>query len=238
MEGGSPAFHGTGHEDEYVGGWSNEWLMNPYSLPLHREPKTSGLKQVDFQWSAATTVYRFFAGGVPFQNGISVSTEHGARNTADAMYSSVAYFYARDDPFRMLDEVDVAGPIELTATFEGRYDDVELKESGRIVEKSAKHAFRNPAGASHLRLRRIFDRSTVQEAQVLVNGKGAVVWYQPGANAHHRWGEADFLLPDLLARGTERLEIEIRPLRPGWNEFRYELWGLPWRAERAERRVR
>ena len=35
-----PAFHGTGHEDEYLGGWSNEWLMNPYSLPMHGEPKT------------------------------------------------------------------------------------------------------------------------------------------------------------------------------------------------------
>jgi hypothetical protein len=86
----TPAFHGTGHEDEYLGGWSNEWLMNPYSLPMHGEPKTSALKQVDFQWSAATTVYRFFPGGVPFQNGISVSTEHGPRNTANAMYSSVS----------------------------------------------------------------------------------------------------------------------------------------------------
>jgi hypothetical protein len=222
-----PAFHGTGHEDEYLGGWSNEWLMNPYSLPLHGEPKTAGLEQVDFQWSAATTVYRFFPGGIPFQNGISVSTEHGPRNTADAMYSSVSYFYARDDAFRKLDEADVGGPLELTSTFEGRYDDVELKESGRIVEKSSKHAFRAPEGSSHLRLRRLFDQSAVQEAEVLVNGTSAGIWYQPATNAHHRWGETDFLLPESLTRGAESLSIEIRPLRPGWSEFRYELWGLP-----------
>ncbi|MGW8181360.1 MAG: DUF2961 domain-containing protein, partial [bacterium] len=30
----NPRFHGTGHEDEYQGGWSTFWLTNPYSLPL------------------------------------------------------------------------------------------------------------------------------------------------------------------------------------------------------------
>jgi hypothetical protein len=222
-----PAFHGTGHEDEYLGGWSNEWLMNPYSLPMHGEPMTSGLKQVDFQWSAATTVYRFFPGGIPFQNGISVSTEHGARNTANAMYSSVAYYYARDDAFRKLDEIDVAGAVELTSTFEGRYDEVELSDSGRIVETSSKFTLKVPAGSSHLRLRRLFDQNATQEAEVFVNGKRAGVWYQPGTNPHHRWGETDFLLPESLTRGAAGLEVEIRVVQRGWNEFRYELWGLP-----------
>jgi hypothetical protein len=222
-----PAFHGTGHEDEYLGGWSNEWLMNPYSLPLHGEPKTAGLKQVDFQWSAATTVYRFFPGGIPFQNGISVSTEHGPRNRANAMYSSVAYFYARDEPFQKLDEIDVEGPLELTSTFEGRYDEVEMGDSGRVIGTSSKNVFEVPEGSSHLRLRRLFDQSAIQEAEVFVNGKRAGIWYQPGTNPHHRWGEADFLLPESLTRGAGRLEIEIRAVQPGWNEFRYELWGLP-----------
>jgi hypothetical protein len=221
-----PAFHGTGHEDEYLGGWSNEWLMNPYSLPLHGEPKTADLKQVDFQWSAATTVYRFFPGGIPFQNGIAVSTEHGPRNTANAMYSSVTYFYRRNDAFRKLGQIEVDGPLSLSSTFEGRYDAAELKDSGRIVEKSAKHGFSVPAGSSHLRIRRLFDQSAIQEAEVLVNGNRAGIWYQAETNARNRWAESDFLLPETLTRGQERLEIEIRPLRDGWNEFRYELWGL------------
>jgi hypothetical protein len=227
----TPAFHGTGHEDEYLGGWSNEWLMNPYSLPMHGEPMTTELKQVDFQWSAATTVYRFFPGGVPFQNGISVSTEHGPRNTANAMYSSVAYYYARDDAFQKFDEIDVDGPVRLTSTFDGRYDEVEVSDSGRIVVTSSKYAFDVPAGSSHLRLRRLFDQSAIQEAEVLVNGERAGVWYQPGTNPHHRWGETDFLLPESLTQGASRLEVEIRVVQPGWNEFRYELWGQ--RAERS-----
>jgi hypothetical protein len=221
-----PAFHGTGHEDEYLGGWSNEWLMNPYSLPLHGEPKTAGLTQVDFQWSAATTVYRFFPGGIPFQNGISVSTEHGPRNSANAMYSSVSYYYARDDTFRKLGEIDVEGSLELTSTFEGRYDEIELSDSGRKVETRSRQAFDVPPGASHLRLRRLFDQSKPQEAEVFVNGKRAGVWYEPGTNSHHRWAETDFLLPESLTRGAGRIDIELRPVQPGWNEFRYELWGL------------
>ncbi len=228
-----PAFHGTGHEDEYLGGWSNEWLMNPYSLPMHGEPKTSGLKQVDFQWSAATTVYRFFPGGVPFQSAISVSTEHGPRNTANAMYSSVAYYYAGNDAFQKLTEIDVEGPLALTSTFEGRYDEAELSDSGRSVDTSSKHRFAVPAGSSYLRLRRLYDQSAIQEAEVFVNGKKAGVWYQPETNSHHRWAESDFLLPESLTSGEGRLEIEIRAIQPGWSEYRYEIWGLPWRAERA-----
>jgi hypothetical protein len=61
---------------------------------------------------------------------------------------------------------------------------------------------------------------------VFVNGR-AGVWYESETNAHHRWGETDFLLPDSLTRGARRLEVEIRVVRPGWTEFRYELWGLP-----------
>jgi hypothetical protein len=220
-----PAFLGTGHEDEYLGGWSNEWLMNPYSLPLHGEPLTTALQQVDFQWSAATTVYRFFPGGIPFQNGISVSTEHGARNNANAMYSSVVYFYSREDAFEKLAEWDVDGPVELISTFEGRYDGAELSDRGRVVETSSKHTFDVPRGSSDLRLRRLFDRREAQEAEVFVNGKRAGIWYRPDTNSQHRWGESDFLLPASTTGGADRLEIEIRPIQSGWNEFRYQLWG-------------
>jgi D-arabinan exo alpha-(1,3)/(1,5)-arabinofuranosidase (non-reducing end) len=222
-----PAFLGTGHEDEYLGGWSNEWLMNPYSLPMHGEPKTSGLRQVDFQWSAATTVYRFFVSGVPFQNGISVSTEHGARNTAEAMYSSVAYYYGRPDAFQKLDELEVDGALELTSEFEGRDDEVTVTDRGRAVEVGGRSSFslEIPAGASHLRLRRLFDQKETQEAEVLVNGKSVGLWYTATTNPYKRWAESDFLLPDSASRGAKRLDFEIRVLRPGWNEFRYELWG-------------
>jgi hypothetical protein len=221
-----PSFHGTGHEDEYLGGWSNEWLMNPYSLPMHGEPKTADLSQVDFQWSAATTVYRFFVRGVPFRNGISVSTEHGAGNTATASYSSVAYFYARPEPFAKLAELDPDGSVELVSRFEGRGDGEEVRDSGRVVSERSSFELAVPEGASDLRLRRLYDQSSIQEAEVWVNGKSAGIWYSAATNATRRWAESDFLLPGELTAGARRLRIEIRALQPGWNEFRYELWGF------------
>ncbi|HXV60027.1 MAG TPA: glycoside hydrolase family 172 protein [Vicinamibacteria bacterium] len=222
-----PAFHGTGHEDEYLGGWSNEWLMNPYSLPMHGEPKTTELTQVDFQWSAATTVYRFFPGGIPFQRGISVSTEHGTRNSVDAMYSSVAYYYAQSEAMEKIGEIDVDGPIELTSQFEGRDDDVDVTDRGRVVSERSRFTFDVPPGFARFRLRRLFDQSSPQEAEVWIGGTKAGVWYTATTNEHKRWAEADYLLPASLTAGKERLEVEFRMLRPGWNEFRYELWGIP-----------
>ena len=193
-------FHGTGHEDEYLGGWSNEWLMNPYSLPMHGEPKTTGLRQVDFQWSAATTVYRFFAGGIPFQNGIQVSTEHGAKNTATAMYSSVAYYYYRPEA---MDDVS-------------RIADGERSRFVITVEP----------GYRHLRLRRSFDPSERQEAEVWLNGSRMGIWSYRAEDPHASQAESDFLLPAAAIDGETELTFEIRAEGDSFRTYGYELWGL------------
>ncbi len=88
-----PRFHGTGHEDEYQGGWSNFWLTNPYSLPLFGEPKSEGLVNIDGQINGSTTAYRFWPGKIPFAKSITISTEHGNRNDTPANYSSLVYYY-------------------------------------------------------------------------------------------------------------------------------------------------
>jgi hypothetical protein len=88
-----PRFHGTGHEDEYQGGWSTFWLMNPYSLPLFGEPKTRDLIDVFGQINGSTTVYRFWPGKIHFAQSIRISTEHGNQNDTPANYSSLVYYY-------------------------------------------------------------------------------------------------------------------------------------------------
>jgi len=88
-----PRFHGTGHEDEYQGGWSTFWLTNPYSLPLFGEPKTEGLIDVFGQVNGSTTVYRFWPGKIHFHKSIKISTEHGNHNDTPANYSSLVYYY-------------------------------------------------------------------------------------------------------------------------------------------------
>jgi len=89
----TPRFHGTGHEDEYQGGWSTFWLENPYSLPLFGEPKTENLIDIFGQVNGSTTVYRFWPGGIRFGKSIRVSTEHGHANDTPANYSSLVYYY-------------------------------------------------------------------------------------------------------------------------------------------------
>lgn len=238
-----PAFHGTGHEDEYLGGWSNEWLMNPYSLPMHGEPATRGLTQVDFQWNASTTVYRFFPGGVPYQSHLSISTEHGVDNTAPAMYSSVAYYYQRQATMRKVDTLDVgdvrdeqrhgyrAAPAatvtHLVAQFEGVNDGVDVADDGRDIVRTSRFSLTAPGPSRGLRLRRLYDQSTIQEAEVWVNGAKAGVWYSPATNTARRWAETDFLIPAELVRRRPALDIEIRVVGGPWSEYKYELWSIP-----------
>lgn len=89
----NPRFHGTGHEDEYQGGWSTFWLTNPYSLPLFGQPKTENLIDVFGQVNGSTTVYRFWPGKIHFSHAITISTEHGNMNDTPANYSSLVYYY-------------------------------------------------------------------------------------------------------------------------------------------------
>ncbi|MHC4691661.1 MAG: glycoside hydrolase family 172 protein [Planctomycetota bacterium] len=88
-----PRFHGTGHEDEYQGGWSTFWLTNPYSLPLFGQPKTKDLIDVFGQVNGSTTAYRFWPGKIHFRKSIRISTEHGNQNDTPANYSSLVYYY-------------------------------------------------------------------------------------------------------------------------------------------------
>lgn len=88
-----PRFHGTGHEDEYQGGWSTFWLTNPYSLPLFGQAKTEGLIDVFGQVNGSTTAYRFWPGKIHFKESIVISTEHGNHNDTPANCSSLVYYY-------------------------------------------------------------------------------------------------------------------------------------------------
>ena len=76
-------------------------------------------------------------------------------------------------------------------------------------------------------MRRLFDQSVVQEAEVWVNGTKAGVWYSPATNTSKRWAEADFLIPAELTAGRSALDVEIRVLQGPWSEYRYELWTIP-----------
>lgn len=89
----SPSIHGTGHEDDFLGGWSNEFFDRPFTLPMHGVPKTELLERVPgTQYNAKITAYRLFP-GITFLGHVRHSTEHGPANMRDADYESATFLY-------------------------------------------------------------------------------------------------------------------------------------------------
>ena len=84
-----------------------------------------------------------------------------------------------------------------------------------------------PDSARGLRLRRLYDQSAIQDAEVWVNGTNAGAWYSAATNTTKRWAESDFLIPASLVAGRSTLDIEIRVVSGTWSEYRYELWAAP-----------
>ncbi len=81
----SPVIEGTGTEDYFSSGWYFD--RGTYSAPYH------GLV-IKEEHPLRISAYRWhIEDAIPFQRSIRFTIEHGARNTATADYSSVAYFY-------------------------------------------------------------------------------------------------------------------------------------------------
>lgn len=80
-----PQINGTGTEDYFCSGWY--FNKGPYSAPYHG----CVIKDVDHARIAA---YRWhIEDAMPFHKNILVTIEHGDRDSVQADYSSVAYFY-------------------------------------------------------------------------------------------------------------------------------------------------
>ena len=88
----TPALHGTGHEDDHLGGWSNEFLDTPFSLPMHGEPAVE-MQDRTGQYNGNCSLYRLWP-GVGFLDGIHHSVEHGTENVKNYNYSGTAFWYS------------------------------------------------------------------------------------------------------------------------------------------------
>jgi hypothetical protein len=245
----TPSMHGTGHEDDHLGGWSNEFFERPFSLPMHGEPKTEIIDHpAGAQYNANTTLYRLWP-GIGFLRRVQHSVEHGSRNGVLADYASLTFGYRGvDERLVRTDAVDVGDPasraahgytapgespaVSLTSTFEGRGSHV----AGN-VPLSALHAAAR--GEVHMRLaiapenagvklRRLFDQTTGrQRARVDVDGRTVGHWYVAEANGTARWAERDFVLPAAATEGKRAIEVDlvIEGDAP-WDAARYEAWSI------------
>ena len=169
----TPALHGTGHEDDHLGGWSNEFLDTPFSLPMHGEPAVEMLDR-NGQYNGNCSLYRLWP-GVQFLDGIRHSVEHGTENVKNYNYSGTAFRYAFDglrliltdrlDPcdeasrqahgVKVQNESDVA---ELTSSFEGcGYLEMVTMPHRSHLNRMAFRATLDPSNRG-LFLRRVFDQ--------------------------------------------------------------------------------
>jgi hypothetical protein len=180
----TPNIHGTGHEDDHLGGWSNEFLERPFSLPMQGCPKTVILDQpLNGQTNADATMYRLYA-GIPFLRAIRHSTEHGPSNQRQSNYSSATFVY------RQLRERLVKGG--------------EAPYAGNVVL-----AIR--PDNEGVKLRFDFDGSEAKRIRVAVDGVLVGTWYVPRGTAPAGPAESDFFVPPQIAKGKSSLALTLEP---------------------------
>lgn len=248
----TPSIHGTGHEDDHLGGWSNEFFSRPFSLPMQGAPRTDLLDTgAEFQKNGKSSMYRLWP-GITFEQSIRHSTEHGTGNTIAANYAAATFLYrqpavrsVRTDAFDVGD-TDAASAhayaapdhVEavLTSAFEGDSD---------AVATTVLHEYASPAtftlaiapNNDGVVLRRMFDRSeaplqsTLDVDGVRIRGERT---FGPVAGGRV-WAERDVFVPAQVTQGKSQVTVRWVPdtspkaagapaRRP--NAARFEAWTI------------
>jgi len=239
--GASPAWHGTGTEDFYEGGWyflgASMPAATPFTaLPAYEEETGSCAQQ-------CVQAGRLLIGdSIPFANSLSFGIEHGAVNTDPAAQSWTSYWYGNEQVgVRQTDVLDTADDrsraghdyradgetrSSLRGTMEGLGHTAALERQTTSATGTVTFtADVDPLNAGVL-LRRLGDQGEAgQGAQVRVDGVPAGVWRQPLGNTASRWLEDQFSLPPTLVAGKEAVTVELSPEpgTPAWSASQYRV---------------
>lgn len=180
----TPNVHGTGHEDDHLGGWSNEFLERPFSLPMQGNPKTIILDDPPAgQTNAEASMYRLYP-GIPFLRSIRHSTEHGPSNQRQSFYSAVTFLY-RQSRERLV-----------------KTDDVAFAERVELRVRSDNEG---------VKLRFAFDGAQPQRLGIDVDGVVVGSWYVPPNVVPRGPAESDYFLPPQATSGKSALNVGLVP---------------------------
>lgn len=180
----TPNVHGTGHEDDHLGGWSNEFLERPFSLPMQGNPKTIILHDPPAgQTNAEASMYRLYP-AMTFLRGIRHSTEHGPSNQRQTNYSAATFVY-RQARERLVKTSDVA-----------------FAESVRLDIRPDNEG---------VKLRFAFDGAKTQRLRVTVDGVFVGSWYVPRGVTPPAPAESDYFVPPQLTKGKNSITVGLRP---------------------------
>lgn len=223
----SPALHGTGHEDDHLGGWSNEFLLGPFSLPMQGAPRTDILDaNPNVQINGQTTLYRLWS-GIPFYRSVRHTTEHGTGNGRAAVYAAATFLYRQPKP--RLVKTDAFEPAEpgdaLTTAFEGEDPTTVTAIAHRLGVSTFELAV-DPANVG-VELRRWFDRNEAP-SQAYLEVEDVLVadvrTFGPVAE-NRRWVEEDVFVPPQLTRGKSRLAVRWVSAKTT-TAVRFEAWSV------------
>ncbi|MBX3228177.1 MAG: DUF2961 domain-containing protein [Labilithrix sp.] len=244
----TPAIHGTGHEDDHLGGWSNELLSRPFTRPMQGCPRTDLLDTgAEFQKNGATTMYRLWP-GIGFTSALRQTTEHGPGNSVTTRYAAAAFVYRRAQARReRTDAFDVgdrpqmqahayrapsASARTLTSAFEGENDvagPATLTATVHDVTGPLEFTLAIDPANEGVFLRRLADRSEAPARATLeVDGVAVTTVATWGPIAAARaWHERDVFVPAQLTRGKSRLSVRWIPAAGSKSSAaRFEAWSI------------
>lgn len=232
----TPQLYGTGSEDYYHSAcWPNTDQHTPFHGCVGDVAEEAAERGISF-YDIRSCYYRFhLEAPIRFQDGARFGIEHGGVNDTVSDYTSLAYYYAKDEAgLRCTDTLTLgSAPSEtghtlscatgertsLTGFFEGDFDDVPWTFSMLATSEPVRVTLKLDRTNAGVRLRRVFDQlADRQRALVTVDGQPAGDWYDPDENRYMRLAESDFEVPDALTVGKERITVEFRPYAdsPAW----------------------
>jgi hypothetical protein len=235
----TPSVHGTGHEDDHLGGWSNEFLSRPFSLPMQGSPRTDLYDTgTEFQLNGASTMYRLWP-GLAFYGRIRHSTEHGAQNNRAIPYAAATFIYRTRARRVMTDGFDVRdgaahgyealGHTErvLTSAFEGE-STTPLTATVHAYTGAVRFTLAIDPDNDGVELRRLFDHAEAPARNAIeVDGVPvtSIATWGP-YDTSRAWTERDVFIPAQLTRGKSKITVRWVPQEKQSNAARFEAWTI------------
>ncbi|HWE89926.1 MAG TPA: DUF2961 domain-containing protein [Pseudonocardiaceae bacterium] len=211
----TPQIVGTGTEEWGMGGdyWNNG---RQTTLPLAGLPSTNDNPQGTDVDGAAE--YRFLiADSIPFNSRIVVNWEHGGVNESTPPYRATMLWYGNPNPTAVrTDQLAASGGSGYRLDSAYEYTVTAPTVGGTMTATTGQADFvlkPRPDNVGAF-LRRTFDSCVPnQRATVLVDGRFAGTWYDPGGSprAENRcWRQEDFPLPASLTEGRDAITVTVR----------------------------
>lgn len=236
----SPNLHGTGTEDYYDGAFYFK-SAEPYFQAIF------GVQNKTINLYHSYSAYRLHINDViPFTNSADFGIEHGGTDDTASNYSSVAFYYAINNPSTTLtDSLDIGDSASETSHSYSIINGNNIPSSTfrypghnnnlpKIISDNGKNftngqsSFKVSINSNNngVILRRRLDYSLANQiADVYVDNQLVGKWYTAGMHDNYnpasliKWLDSDFHIPESFTSGKTSITVNISS--SSWNEFYY-----------------